>query len=154
MKVCILIAPLILLAGCVVQRVTPFDPSAYSPFAGTGSASITGQAFLKTNGGDVKFGAGNEILLTPVTPYTEEWYEKAYLQHQNLSPADPREAEYIKSATADGSGNFEFQNIPAGDYFVRCTITWMIDAYTSTGGIVCKRVHVEPGQAKKIILTS
>ena len=33
-----------------------------------------GQALLKTKGGDVKTCAGEEVILMPYNPYTEEFY--------------------------------------------------------------------------------
>jgi hypothetical protein len=64
---------LIALAGCAVGPVpsrqavsmtVPFSEADFQPWAGTGGASIRGQAFLKTVGGDAKTCAGQEIGLT------------------------------------------------------------------------------------------
>jgi len=40
-------------------------------YAGTGPCAIRGQAFLKTRGGDVKYGAGELVTLMPDTALSE-----------------------------------------------------------------------------------
>ena len=80
-----LLTPLIstvLFCGCAtmqpqrVPRTAVFNEDEYATYAGDGTATITGQAFVKTRGGDVKFGAGNKVFLNPVTTYSTEWYQK------------------------------------------------------------------------------
>jgi hypothetical protein len=62
-----------------MPRLVPFNEDEYLPYAGDGDATITGQAFLKTRGGDVKYGAGNTIFMNPVTSYSTEWMDRAIL---------------------------------------------------------------------------
>jgi hypothetical protein len=53
----ILLIPLTLaLASCAApqQRAAKYDPAEYARYAGSGTARISGQAFAKTVGGDVK----------------------------------------------------------------------------------------------------
>src|SRR5688572_1071163 len=44
---------------------------AYAAQPGTGV--IDGQAFLRTRGGDVKYGAGSAVFLLPLSAYTSAW---------------------------------------------------------------------------------
>ncbi|MGD1090116.1 MAG: hypothetical protein ABR955_15535, partial [Verrucomicrobiota bacterium] len=120
-----------LVAGCATQMTTPFDESAFQPFVGKGTSTITGQAFQKTIGGDVKYGAGDEVSLIPATPYTTEmiqaWQKSARKNLLLLPPQiTPQLQKYVREVIADGSGNFEFQNIPAGDYYIVCPIFWSV----------------------------
>jgi hypothetical protein len=130
------------------------------PYAGSGSSAIVGQAFMKTQGGDVKFGAGNQVTLTPVTPFTAEWYRRAVIGGENLAGVSAdvaaRFQKYERRTVADGSGNFEFRNIPAGEYYVTCPIFWQIPgAYTTstTGGMAHTQVTVGQGETKKVVVT-
>lgn len=97
------------------EPTIPFDESALQPFAGKGTSTITGQAFLKTAGGEVRYGAGNDVSLIPVTPYTTERV-KAFVAARDPILAgilaqfiDLRLHKYTRKVVADGSGNFEFQ---------------------------------------------
>jgi hypothetical protein len=131
-----IIALATLVAGCITapQITTPFDESAFQPFVGKGTSTISGQAFQKTVSGEVRYGAGDTVSLIPVTPYTTEM-TSAWLHNFNqLRPhADPRLQQYIREVIADGNGNFEFQNIPVGDYYIVCPIFWR--AGNQYGGI-------------------
>lgn len=73
----------VVLSSCASIAAKPiprvlFQESEYLALPKTGTATIIGQAFLKTRGGDVKTAAGNEILLNPVTSYSLQWYEMSY----------------------------------------------------------------------------
>lgn len=152
-----IIALATLFAGCVTpphQMATPFDESALQRFAGNGTSTVTGQAFLKTQGGDVKFGAGDTVSLMPVTPYTTEAWRAARGGEQPQT--DPRLQKYIRTAIADGNGNFEFQNIPAGDYYIECPIFWAVAGEYGpyqTGGVAYTQTHVDDGQTVKVVVT-
>ncbi|HEY3932619.1 MAG TPA: hypothetical protein VGM58_09660 [Verrucomicrobiae bacterium] len=135
---------------------TPFDESKFQPFVGKGTATITGQAFLKTVGGEVRYGAGDPVILTPVTPYTTE----AMLAERSLQlpQTDPRLLKYIHTVTADGNANFEFQDIPSGDYYIKCAIVWGApDQYgiiEQTGGVAWAKTHVGNDETVKVVVTS
>jgi hypothetical protein len=149
-----------LLGGCITpphqhQMMTPFDESVLQGFAGKGASTITGQAFLKTRGGDVKFGAGNKVFLVPVTSYTTEAL-RALRDGEQLQ-LDPRLGKYIRTAIADGNGNFEFQNIPSGDYHIECPIVWEVAGeygLSQTGEVAYTQTHVDDGQTVKVVVTS
>jgi hypothetical protein len=51
---------------------TPFTDAAFAPWAGTGNASIEGEAFMRTIGGDVKTCAGQSVILMPNNPYSQQ----------------------------------------------------------------------------------
>lgn len=141
-----------LLSGCIYPRLATFDESEYAPYAKPGTGSISGQAFLKTRGGDVKYGAGNEVVLNPVTTYSTEWFQQAVLQNRRLKPADARTDNYHWVTIADGQGNFRFDNLPAGEYFVACGIAWQVGA-SATGDWVHARVTLREGEhVERVIL--
>lgn len=153
-----------LLNGCVTQqkKITieriPFPENEYAKLQNEGSAIIKGQAFLKTRGGDVKLAAGEQIVLNPVTSYSNQWYEENYLKQNFMSPADSRLWQYVKKTTADGSGHFKFKNVPPGEYYVTTKVMWeAATGYQGSlqfqGGWLTKKVHISNGQEVEIILT-
>ena len=70
--------------------------SSGASLAPAGTGTITGQAFLKTRGGEVRFGAGNMVLLIPSTPYTEEDYVRAVVNNETLK--EPTHDELVTLA--------------------------------------------------------
>lgn len=152
---------MVFLSGCVsarppAKRQAAFIESEFTPYAGIGNSTVTGQAFLKTRGGEVRFGAGCEVVIVPVTSYTAETHERAVLRGERLEPPDPKYSAYRRTTIADGSGNFEFRSIPAGSYYLSCVIRWEYATQygpASTGGTAFGKVTVAPGETTKVILT-
>lgn len=148
-----------LLAGCV-QPIQPynlghFPALEYDALKREGTGTVTGQLFLKTVGGDVKFGAGEEVILLPVTSYSQK-IEEAYNQNRPLGNMDSRLKMYNKTTQADGNGNFTFSAVPAGDYYAAGKVNWQAPTpygLSTQGGYVMRRVSVSEGQTSKIILT-
>ena len=143
--------------GCTTthEMVTPFNESDYQPFAGKGTATIAGQVFLKPAGGNVRFGAGDTVSLIPVTPYTTEAMTAS---RSDESPSlDPRLQKYIRRVVADGDGDFEFQNIPPGSYYIQCPIFWDVQVgygnRERAGGFVYAQTQVNGGETIRVMVT-
>ena len=155
-----------LLVGCAfpVQnppapaRRMPFPEAEYLALPKTGTATVRGQAFLTTKGGDVKVAAGKRVLLNPVTSYSLEWYERSYVPRRRIEEADPKLEAYIRTQIADGNGRFVFKNVPTGEYFITTTITWEVPTgyqggVQVEGGMVAKRIKVNAGEEVEAIVT-
>jgi hypothetical protein len=99
------------LAGCVgatpQERAAVYNPAELAPYSKPGTGKIAGQAFLKTVGGDVKYGAGNIVWLHPVTALTTEWFTKHVVQGMPLATGNPHADDYRKQTIADAEGRFE-----------------------------------------------
>ena len=138
-----------------IQRIS-FPEKEYTELKTNGNAKITGQVFAKTRGGDVKFGAGNTVMLNPVTSYSNQWYKEVYMLRNNISEGDIRQQQYIRKTIANGHGNFTFNNIPVGDYYLVSVITWEV-AYGSTmhqqGGLIVEKVSVKENDVIEVMLT-
>jgi hypothetical protein len=154
------------LIGCAVPFTNPQEPARrmafpeteYLALPKTGNATIRGQAFLTTKGGDVKVAAGKRVLLNPVTSYSLEWYERSYVPSRRMEEADPKLDAYIRTQIADSGGRFAFKNVPAGEYFITTTITWEVTTgYQGggqvEGGMIAKRVKVNAGEEIEAIVT-
>lgn len=154
------LAAAVMLAGCAVSpkpRLSTFNPEDYEPYVRSGTGRIVGQAFLVTRGGDVKLGAGRQVILNPVTPYSTEHYERHVLKGEPLEQPDPRVSQYSRETIADGEGRFRFDNLPAGEYYVLCWITWEVATgrYSTyqTGGIAHAKVTVREGETAEVVVT-
>jgi hypothetical protein len=145
---------LVLITGCAIQqRRAVFNEEEYRAYAGKGSGTIVGQAFMVARNGDVKYGAGRAVILSPVTSYSKEWYEEFVLKGRRLTEPDPRALKYIRITQADGEGRFEFKDVPAGSYFIACFIQWEYTAGSSTGGIAHAEVKIGNGETVKVVVT-
>jgi hypothetical protein len=153
----------VVLAACVGSPANPYKRQAqfieaeYAPYGKPGTSTISGQAFVKTRGGDVRYGAGNEVGLNPVTTYSNEWFEQTVRKQRVMEAADPRCDKYYWETRADGEGRFTFENLPAGEYYVFCVISWEVAGQygmETTGGVASAKVKVGSGQhLKNVIVT-
>lgn len=148
---------LLFLNACALPEpkkiATPFDEAEMIEATKLGTGSITGSAFAKTMGGEVKSGAGSTVYLYPVTPYVMEFV--TLNEKYNRVITDPRLKNYIKSTVADAAGNFEFENLKAGRYYLETRISWrFFNGYNSqeTGGVAKNFVQVEENKKSKVIL--
>jgi len=155
-----------LLMGCTAPTQVSTNPIARPPFpeheyaalATTGTAIVTGQAFLKTLGGDVKTAAGEGVYLNPVTSYSTYAYTASDGDQRPMAPPDQRLLQYVKSVTADATGRFTFKNVPPGDYYVTTKVTWQAPtgyqgALSTQGGVLRKRVTAKNSESTEVILT-
>jgi hypothetical protein len=125
------ILAVVLLAGCGelamneilfphnVSRHVVFNEAEFARSRGSGSGAVRGHAFLANFSDGAEFPVANtKIELFPVTSYTTETIQRKYANGVYLAPADPRYAKYVRVSRTDGNGNFRFENLPAGRYYV------------------------------------
>jgi hypothetical protein len=136
-----------------------FNEQDFATYTYKGTSSISGQAFLKTRGGAVRYAAGDAVYITPATSYTREIAQ--FLEDNDrdttIVQGGPPEksqqlARYVRKTTADGSGNFAFNGLTDGYYYVECGIYWMAGS-RSTGSTVRKLYQIGAGQQARVILT-
>lgn len=164
-RIAAVLAPL-MLAACVPERPqlvvqTPFDPSVGAWINNPGTGSITGQGFLRQQGGGVVTCAGADAIAVPVTPYT---HERSVLLFQNgergfnpfvravANPNPPGYLEQRKLTQCDAQGRFTIRNLPAGEYFVATTVSWVI-ANQQQGGHIMRRVRLGQGEQAEVMLS-
>lgn len=143
----------------VVPRV-PFPEQEYDRLPKTGKNTVTGQAFMKTRGGDVKTAAGEPVRLSPVTSYSTQFFDfsvrRKHESFQELSPPDARVLQYIKETTADATGRFSFYDVPAGEYYIYTLVRWEAPGRAGLelqGGLVGEKITVKDGERNEVILT-
>lgn len=144
----------------VYQRQSSFQLDEYAPYRAKGTATLSGEAFLRTRGGDVRYAAGENVMLIPATAYSTEFLVFDLIQgKKEIVPVlDKRLYDEIRTAQADSKGRFSFTDIPDGAYILYTSIYWALpyasSSYLSTaGGPVWKHVSVKEGEHKTIVLT-
>lgn len=139
----------------------PFDEREYNALPKTGTGVVKGQVFAKTKGGDVKKGAGNNVMLIPATSYGTQRYREQIIGGKFTSiPEDSRYAKYVLETITDGDGRFTFNNVPPGKYYAVSHITWQViitnryyPVTETQGGKVHKEIEIKNGQTIEVILT-
>ncbi len=133
--------------GTPALRPAPFNPGEYSSYGKAGTGRISGQAFTKTRGGDVKFAAGNVVLLTPKTTTSRAWLEYAASSGFDPDLLGPRVWRYTLKTIADGNGNFTFRKVGPGTYYVVTYVAWQYGVREREGVevILATQVTVQRG---------
>ena len=168
MKVIFSVLALVALSGCVekeIKTTVAFDPKEVAYINEQGSAKIEGQAFLKQRGGGVVTCAGETATLFPAGEYATQRMTQLYGSREggrNLfrlalnaafvsDTADARYRSLVRETTCDASGNFTFDNVADGEYYVTAAVRWMVGGFPE-GGFISKRIKIADGQSQKVIL--
>lgn len=149
--------------ACVKEIVTTtvFDPEEVSYILDEGSNTISGQAFLRQRGGGVITCAGNTVHLVPAGTYARERIQNIYgtifrpalsLAYARADSPDPYYVTLSREARCDAQGNFLFQGVADGAYFVATKVVWEVN-YQLQGGHVMAPVKVSGGQAVEVIVS-
>lgn len=176
MKQYVLVAALCANLGLVACATTPPPPPV--PFDGSGLAwakekgnnSISGDAVLRTRGGDVRTCAGLDVKLVPVSDYTRAmaarhyggtdtgYFDRSYIFASPPAWA-PEMSSYIQQKRCNAQGQFSFTALPDGSYFVIATVVWEAPtggrySYMATqGGDLLQKVEVSNGASESVTLS-
>lgn len=159
------------ISGCAaappVTLSSAFDPAEVAWFHQPGSNTILGNAVRRTVGGEARTCAALPAYLVPVSTYARERFLKMYGDADSgflpatsgFKFADTNAIYQANSRTVrcDAQGNFRFENVPDGDYYVTATVTWGVPLYGVTmhqGGVMMQKVSVRGGETKNIVLSS
>lgn len=154
------------LAGCAVNQATlvsikaPFDTAEVKRLVGEGNNTIKGNALMRQSGGGVVTCAGFPVALTPVTAYSNERIFSLYQSNENgvnqgrnykFSPDPPEYYSLARKTTCDAQGNFAFEHLPDGSFYITTVIAWMV-GYNQQGGNMMQRVAVSGGKVVSVVM--
>ena len=154
------------LVACAPQQRTihlssTFDRSEAEFILTDGTATITGQSFLRQSGGGVVTCAGSIVHLIPRTKYADERMQHLYgstlggVNYATVPTFVPDfyiYSELTRQTQCDAQGNFEFSSVPAGKFYVATNVEWVV-ARVRQGGAIMKPVDVARGQKATVLLT-
>ena len=187
MKVLLGISLLLVLSGCMgsgikttANDVVAFDPKEVAYINEQGTAKIEGQAQtsyeFRERGKQILTCAGEVVTLLPAGLYptlSMKHIDESRERILSLSvldlvfdtsfvsdTADARYRSLVRETTCDASGNFTFDNVADGEYYLNTTIChpdaplWRTPLWHATqGGLyITKRITVTEGQSQKINL--
>lgn len=149
-----------LLAGCNHTSPSPgsaaFDPAEAAYIRTPGSATISGQAYLRDpNGaGETRYTAGEVVRLIPASGYAQARIAHFYGASKfvaadgmpKITP-DPEYVAYTRATKANAQGRFTFDHVAPGRYFITTQIIWKPKgASQSGGGAIYEAVSVPAGE--------
>lgn len=128
-------------------------------FKKDGTASIKGSAKFKSVTGDIRFGKEFRIELNPYSAYTQERLnhiykndDSGYVHVETGIPKfipDPEGYHQTRKVMCNENGEFEFKNLPEGDYYVIAFMLW-----DKTGGGIMRHVKLSNNETKVIQMTN
>jgi hypothetical protein len=157
----------ILISGCVAAQprhvMAAFDPDQARALLQPGTNRIVGSALMRQQNGGVVSCAGRPILLVPATNYAKERIAALYGEveagfRDGFSPRyefDPSPAEYdqlMGKSTCDAQGNFEFNDVADGEFFLVGSISWMAGR-SEQGGVMMRRITTRDGKTVRAVLS-
>lgn len=124
-----------------------------------GTNTIQGNAFMRQLGGGVVACAGNEVFLTPVTAYATERIFAIYGNSEmglsqrpiQFIPDIKAYKDLIKKTQCNSQGNFKFDKVADGTFYVVTSVRWQI-GNSPQGGTLMKKVSVKNGEVQEIII--
>jgi hypothetical protein len=155
------------IAGCAVQ---PKQVAVYSNFDEVqareliqpGANIVSGSALIRQNGGGVVTCAGLEVMLIPRTAYAEERFSTLYGNTQrgynpvfrtiDFVPNPPEYLQLTKRTLCDAQGNFAFNDVADGEFFLASMITWNV-GNAPQGGAIMQAISVAGGQSVQVVLS-
>lgn len=140
-----------------VPVMSDFSDEEVGWFKTKGKGIIKGSARFKSKTGEVRFGNEFRIELMPASRYTEERLHKIYDSKESgyvhLEDGVPRfipdPAGYHETmkTMCNEKGEFEFKNLPKGEYYVIAFMIWdqetAANSSRKTGGGMMQRVSVD-----------
>lgn len=154
------IAASLTLVGCAampglqppVAPSTPYIPADHDEWRGEGTATLTGQAFLRQQGGGVVTCAGSDVILLPKSAYFDE-IASIVKSRRRVDPAHMDKADVPgRRSQCDAQGNFRFENLPAATWYLITKVQWTI-GYAPQGGELMRVVTTTNGRTENVLLS-
>lgn len=159
MKVIFLLSAACLICSC--QALPPkelssnFNMSDYESHLKIGDFNISGQAFMRQNGGGVVTCAGNKVYLIPDSAYFNEVFDVLKTRRKPNSGENAADVQKLaRIALCDAQGNFEFKNLSAANWLITTQIKWKVGRYGSEGGTLLKKLTTSDNKNIKIIISN
>lgn len=145
-----------------VAMINSVDPAELEWSRQDGTNTVTGFAVMRTIGGQPRTCAGEEVYLTPDSTYSRErslaiygsivkgmrWVEEPTIRFSNR---DINFQSFRRTTRCDSRGDFSFENIPDGVWYVATSVTWW-DGYQRNGGVMMRRVELRGKRTIKVAL--
>lgn len=174
-----MLLPLFFLEACqlypkiqIYNIKSPFDEKEAEKLMKPGKNTIIGNSFLRMRNGGIITCAGYKVTLIPVTAYAEERmlmlynnktkgfnplvYNGQHLRKYQFEPEWAAYSDFTKETMCDSSGNFKFNNIADGSFYILTNVNWETPSQYNTimnGGTLMEKITVKNGETKEIVIS-
>lgn len=138
-----------------IKIVNKFNYEEVKWFKTKGKGTIKGIAKFKSKNGVLRFGKEFRIELMPTSLYTEERLyhiyknkKSGFVYIEDSVPKfipDPKGYHDTKKIMCNEAGEFEFNQLPVGDYYIVAFMLW-----DKTGGGLMQRVSLSANESKVV----
>lgn len=160
----------VILTGCainqpiqIVQINATFDSDQAKVLMADGNNTIKGSAFMRQRGGGIVTCAGSDVRLIPATDYAKERMRIIYATtgdfgvrrgtaQARLETSVDDYLKYQKLTRCDAQGNFTFENVANGEFFVITTVRWEV-SHAAQGGSMMHRVRPSSNSTISVIMS-
>lgn len=149
-----------------------FDEASARSQMSEGQGMLLGNAFMRQQGGGVVTCAGSPVFLIPATAYAVERMRLIYqgpvvpnaTSYRNsldaqydavvrkFDPDPPAYTELTRRAVCDAQGNFSFNGLRDGQYFVSTAVSWTVGSWRQQGGNLASQVEVKGGRVDRLVM--
>lgn len=138
-----------------------FDADAARAQLESGKNTIKGSAFIRQKGGGIVTCAGQIVELIPATEYAAERMRAIYqnstsgfdnddVQYRFI-PDHPDFASLKRTTRCDVQGNFVFERISDGEFYLTTEVDWQVLG-KKQGGKIMRRVRVSGSEIINVIM--
>lgn len=151
----------------VVTVYAPFDEAQAKALLQPGTNTVRGNAFVRQRGGGVVTCAGSQVTLVPATTYASERMRYIYSDQNVTLPERARAPlsdqrvfspdfgsyrQNVKTTVCDSQGNFTFDRVADGRFFVVTTVAWQVGS-ANEGARLMHQVLTSNGQTISVVLS-
>ena len=121
LSICCAIATALVACGSKTQET--INQREYAQYRGGGTATIVGQVTMTLPSGVVMNGSACQVRLMPVTTATTTYIKNTVMTGGTKPPKAAADAVWWLEQ-ADVEGRFKFEAVPAGSYYLTCSVAW------------------------------
>jgi hypothetical protein len=146
------------LGGCMrpeVEKRVAFNSADHAAWMAKGSATITGEGFLRRPNGFLARCSGGKVFLVPASAYFREWVEirKGGGQVANARGLDAAHESAVRTTQCDATGRFLFENLPTARWLVVTRISYEGQAWNAHLTLATE-IETKAGEVANVILSN
>jgi hypothetical protein len=136
-----------------VTPVAQVRDADHAPYRAPGATTITGQGFLRQQGGGVVTCAGSEVFLIPSTDYTREATAISMRGDRVVGPGPTAGTTGARRTQCDAQGKFRFEGVPGGiPWIIMTQVSWRV-GYAPQGGALLRAFTPADRGTEEVMLT-
>jgi hypothetical protein len=140
------------LTACSSRKQETINQREYAPYRGAGTARIAGQVSMTLASGQVLYGAACQVRLTPVTTESTRFMNDVVKAGSTKDWSNKPDSVWW-FAQANDEGRFEFDEVPAGSYYVTCPVAWRDASGSAVQRTLWAETTVGPGERVQVLVS-